>query len=120
MAVPELKLMIPGPVEIEADVLEALGRPVLPHYGPEWTQLYNETTTMLGRIFRTEGDIFILIGSGSSAIDACIGSALATGEQIIVGVNGFFGERVAPDTARARLESSIFMQTYRPYYARAS
>ena len=95
MAFPELKLMIPGPVEIEADVLEALGKPVLPHYGPEWTQLYNETTTMLGRIFRTEGDIFILIGSGSSAIDACIGSALATGEQIIVGVNGFFGERVA-------------------------
>jgi len=95
MAIPELKLMIPGPVELEADVLEALGKPVLPHYGPEWTQLYNETTSMLGQIFQTEGNIFILVGSGSSAIDACIGSALATGEQIIVGVNGFFGERVA-------------------------
>ncbi len=95
MEIPELKLMIPGPVELEADVLEAMGRPVVPHYGPEWTQLYNETTSMLGKIFQTAGDVFILVGSGSSAIDACIGSALATGEKIVVGINGFFGERVA-------------------------
>ena len=95
MATDELKLMIPGPVELEADVLEAVGRPVQPHYGPEWTQLYNDTISMLGQIFQTKGDIFILVGSGSSAIDACIGSALATGEQIIVGINGFFGERIA-------------------------
>lgn len=95
MAFPAQKLMIPGPVELEADVLEALGGPVVPHYGPEWTKLYNETTSMLGQIFQTKGDVFILVGSGSAAVDACIGSALATGSKIIVGINGFFGERLA-------------------------
>ena len=35
----------------------------------------------------------------------------------VVALPGLFGERVAPDTARARLELSIFMRTYRPYYA---
>lgn len=95
MAIPELKLMIPGPVELEPDVLEALGRPVLPHYGPEWTEFYNDTTAMLGQIFQTKGDVFILVGSGSAAVDACIGSSMISGEPIIVGINGFFGERVA-------------------------
>lgn len=89
-----LKLMIPGPVEPEADVMEAMGGPVVAHYGPEWTALYNETTEMLKQIFRTAGDVFLLIGSGSAAVDASIGSALATGEKIILGVNGFFGERM--------------------------
>lgn len=95
MDIRALKLMIPGPVEPEAEVMEAMGGPVLPHYGPEWTPIYNETTAMLGRVFQTEGDVFILIGSGSAAVDACVGSAVATGEQIIVGLNGFFGERLA-------------------------
>lgn len=95
MELPKLKLMIPGPVEPEADVLAAMGGPVFPHYGPEWTALYRETTAMLQQIFQTEGDVFLLIGSGSAAVDASIGSALATGEKIIVGVNGFFGERMA-------------------------
>ena len=33
-------------------------------------------------------------GSGTLAIDACLGSALSTGEKIIVGTNGFFGDRL--------------------------
>lgn len=89
-----MKLMIPGPVEVTDEVLEAMGSPVLAHYGPEWTALYNETTTLLQRVFQTEGDVFIFGGSGSAGIDACIGSSLASGEKILVGVNGFFGQRV--------------------------
>jgi alanine-glyoxylate transaminase/serine-glyoxylate transaminase/serine-pyruvate transaminase len=35
-----------------------------------------------------------MVGSGSCAIDSCIGSVFKSGEKIIVGVNGFFGERL--------------------------
>jgi len=94
MAHDDLKLMIPGPVQPEDDALEAMGRPVLPHYGAEWTRLYNETIGMLRRIFGTQGSVFLLVGSGSSAIDACLGSALASGEKILIGINGWFGERL--------------------------
>jgi alanine-glyoxylate transaminase/serine-glyoxylate transaminase/serine-pyruvate transaminase len=38
--------------------------------------------------------VFILIGSGSTGLDACIGSAFSSGEKVIVGINGFFGERL--------------------------
>jgi alanine-glyoxylate transaminase/serine-glyoxylate transaminase/serine-pyruvate transaminase len=35
-----------------------------------------------------------MAGSGTSAIDACIGSSMLSGEKIIIGNNGFFGDRL--------------------------
>lgn len=89
-----MKLLIPGPVQPEQEVLQAMSDPVQPHYGPEWTQVYNETVDMLKTVYGTTGDVFIIVGSGSSGLDAAIGSMVPTGEKIIVGVNGFFGERL--------------------------
>ena len=33
-------LLIPGPVSVEDEVLEALAQPVRAHYGDQWTALY--------------------------------------------------------------------------------
>ncbi len=90
----QLKLMIPGPVQPDPAVLEAMGRPVQPHYGTAFMQLYRETTNLLQGVFGTQGDVYLMVGSGSVALDASIGSALSTGEKIIVGSNGFFGDRL--------------------------
>jgi len=90
-----MKLMIPGPVRPEDEALEAMGGPVQAHYGPEWARIHHETLDLLRQVYQTTGDVFILVGSGSSALDACLGSALAGGEQVIIGVNGWFGERLS-------------------------
>jgi alanine-glyoxylate transaminase/serine-glyoxylate transaminase/serine-pyruvate transaminase len=89
-----MKLMIPGPVEVDKDTLEAMSEPVRPHYGIEWTGFYNKTIEILKTIFGTSGDLFLLVGSGSSAIDACIGSAVPAQGKIAIGINGFFGQRL--------------------------
>ena len=89
-----LKLMIPGPIQPDRAVLEAMGGPILPHYGPYFTGVYNETLDLLRQVFNTQGNVFLLPGAGSTGTDACIGSALSTGEKIIVGSNGFFGDRL--------------------------
>jgi alanine-glyoxylate transaminase/serine-glyoxylate transaminase/serine-pyruvate transaminase len=89
-----LKLMIPGPIQPDDDVLEAMGGPVQAHYGPAWTKTYNETLDLLRPVFDTRGDVFLLVGSGTSGIDACIGSSLCSGDKILVGNNGFFGDRL--------------------------
>jgi len=88
------KLMIPGPVEVSEEVLHAIGSQVQAHYGAAWVAFYNETLAMLKKVFNTSGDVFLMVGSGTVAIDACVGSALSTGEKIIVGNNGFFGDRL--------------------------
>lgn len=94
MARKRLKLMIPGPVTVDPLVMEAMGEPVQPHYGVDFANFYYETTGLLQKVFDTSGDVFIMNGSGSVGTDACIGSALSTGEKIIVAANGFFGDRL--------------------------
>jgi alanine-glyoxylate transaminase/serine-glyoxylate transaminase/serine-pyruvate transaminase len=89
-----LKLMIPGPVQPEAEVLAVMGQPVQAHYGPAWVEAYNDTTRRLAQVWATTGDVHLLVGSGSAGLDACLGSAAATGQTVILGVNGFFGQRL--------------------------
>src|SRR4030042_1500234 len=89
-----LKLFTPGPGDVDEDVLASLATPILRHYGPEWMEIYNETHGPLKQVFRTKNEIFFVPGPASSLMDMAIGSLLATGEKIIVGENGFFGERL--------------------------
>ena len=89
-----VQLMIPGPVEVHPDVLKAVSDPVEPHYGPAWIEKYARAISLLKRVFNTRNDVFLMAGSGTCAIDACIGSALRTDEKVIIGNNGFFGDRL--------------------------
>lgn len=89
------KLMIPGPVMLEDDVLFQMGQQAQPHYGPEWTAIFNETIDLLKQVFETKGDVHILVGSGTAGVDASIASLTAPGETIVVGANGHFGHRLA-------------------------
>jgi alanine-glyoxylate transaminase/serine-glyoxylate transaminase/serine-pyruvate transaminase len=88
------KLMIPGPVDVEDEVLSEMASPVPAHYGDEWMKIYLETVNCLKRVFQTENDLFIMGGPGSAALDASFGSLLATGEKVLIPSNGFFGRRL--------------------------
>jgi alanine-glyoxylate transaminase / serine-glyoxylate transaminase / serine-pyruvate transaminase len=90
-----LKLMIPGPIQPDRLVLDAMGDDVCAHYGPAWINFYAETIELLRKVLKTQGEIYIMPGSGSLGLDSCIGSALSAGEKCLVGINGFFGERLA-------------------------
>lgn len=87
------KLMIPGPVDVWDDTREAMGKPITPHYGDEWIDLYWETTDLIKQVFQTKNDIYMLVSSGSGAIDACLGSMFHTGEKVALVCNGPFANR---------------------------
>lgn len=91
----DCKLFIPGPCDIDEDVLDAMRHPVLRSYGAGWMPIYNETLDLLKRVFQTQNDLFVVPGPGSAGLDMALGSLLATGEKVIVPHNGFFGERLA-------------------------
>ena len=88
------KLMIPGPIQVHPDVLNVLNQPVEPYYGKEWVEKYSKVVSLLQRVFNTKNDVILMAGSGSCALDACLGSSLKTGENIIIANNGFFGDRL--------------------------
>lgn len=90
-----MKLMIPGPVPLLPAASEALGAPVQAHYGPAWMRQYEDLQRLLHLVFRTEGDIFCLVGSGTAGIDAALSSLLGPGQTLVVAVTGFHSQRLA-------------------------
>jgi alanine-glyoxylate transaminase/serine-glyoxylate transaminase/serine-pyruvate transaminase len=97
MARTTMKLMIPGPVEVDPKVLEALSKPVEPHYGDAWVEKYARVIRILKQVFGipdADYDVYLMVGSGTCAIDSCMSSSLLAGEKIIIGNNGFFGDRL--------------------------
>lgn len=102
-----MKLMIPGPVEVAPKVLAALSEPVEPHYGDAWVKKYARVIGILKKVFNVDGknyDVYLMVGSGTCAIDASLSSSLMAGEKIIIGNNGFFGDRLVEVAKNAGLK----------------
>ncbi|MBK8025847.1 MAG: alanine--glyoxylate aminotransferase family protein [Chloroflexi bacterium] len=88
------RLLIPGPVELEPDVLAVLAQPIQAHYGDAWVEVHNETIQLLQAAYETSGRVYMLPGSGSLAVDTATHSTFLPGDTVIAGNNGWFGERL--------------------------
>ncbi|HHV63380.1 MAG TPA: alanine--glyoxylate aminotransferase family protein [Firmicutes bacterium] len=103
----EYQLMIPGPVEVNYEVLSQMSSPVRCHYGEDWAKIYNETVELCKKVVRTQEDLFIYVGSGHAGLDAAIGSLLEEGDKVLVPANGFFGYRLAEIAASHMCKVSL-------------
>lgn len=101
------KLLIPGPVDAEDAVLAQMAKPILPHYGTEWVELYHQTINYLKQVFQTENDLFLLVGPGTAALDMAFGSLLAPGEKALILSNGFFGDRLVSIARACGIETTV-------------
>lgn len=88
-----IRMMIPGPVEAEDNVLAAIGSQTQPHYGAQWIDLHNRTIAHLKRLFNTRHDVLLMPGPGTLAFEAALSSLVPRGDSIVVLNNGFFGDR---------------------------
>ena len=87
------KLMIPGPVDVWDETLEALGQKVRSPFTAEWQPIYEETLQLLKHIFQTTNDLFILTSAGSGAVETGIASLFSRGEKVLTVSNGAFALR---------------------------
>ncbi len=87
-------LMIPGPSELHPRIRQVLGGRFYPHYGAEWGKIYNETTELAKKIFRTSSEVIILATPGSVAVEMGIVNLANPGEKVVTIDNGFFGNRL--------------------------
>jgi alanine-glyoxylate transaminase / serine-glyoxylate transaminase / serine-pyruvate transaminase len=107
-----LELMIPGPVPVSQEVLDAIAEPVRQHYGPEWLPYYRQFIARLQRIFATTGAVYPIPASGSGGLEAMLGTLIGADGTVGVITNGFFGNRMV-DIARAHTPHVDVMQV--PY-----
>lgn len=98
-------LLGPGPSNPYPEATEALTRPALGHLDPEFLALAAETSERLRAVFRTKNRLTLPVsGTGSAGMEACITSLVEPGDTVIVGVNGYFGERLCEVASRAGAE----------------
>lgn len=92
---PERLLMGPGPSNPYPEAMQALVRPVLGHLDPDLLDVTREIGDRLRQVFRTTNRLTLPVsGTGSAGMEACLVSLLEPGDTAIVGVNGYFGERL--------------------------
>ncbi len=88
------RLRIPGPIDLEPEVLSFMSAPLIAHYGREWVEIYTETVTLLKRVWQTkEASVFLMPGPGSVGMEAAIASLSGDTHKLLVLTNGFFGDR---------------------------
>ena len=98
---PERILMGPGPSDVAANVLGALGAPTIGHLDPVYLQTMDEVGEMLRLVFQTNNQMTMAIsGTGSAGMETCFVNLLEPGDEVIVGVNGVFGTRMCDVSER--------------------
>ncbi len=86
---------LPGPTPLPPSVIEAMGRPMIPHRGPVFRAFYTDLLRRARAIHRTEGDVFIWPASGSAGWEVAIVNLLSPGDRVVATVCGDFGDRFA-------------------------
>lgn len=94
-------LLGPGPSEANARVLKAMTTPMLGYLDAEFVQIMDDTVGLLRRVFGTENRLTLPVsGTGTAGMEAALTNVIEPGESVVVGVKGYFGERIADIAAR--------------------
>ncbi|AII46607.1 class V aminotransferase [Synechococcus sp. KORDI-49] len=89
----KLTLMIPGPTPVPETVLKAIGRHPIGHRSGDFQEIVRRTTDQLQWLHQTSGDVLVITGSGTAAMEAGMINTLSRGDRVLCGDNGKFGER---------------------------
>ena len=92
---PKRLLLGPGPSEVDPEVLRALSLPPLGHLDPALLALMQELQEMLRSVFSTQNRVTVaLSGTGTAGMEAALTNTIVPGDPVVVGVMGYFGERM--------------------------
>lgn len=98
-------LLGPGPSNISPRVQMAMTQPMLGHMDPYFTTIVADAVKLLRFLFRTENEItFPISATGMAGMDASFNNFLESGDVVVIGVNGFFGERMVDIALRCGAE----------------
>ncbi len=94
-------LLGPGPSMVHPRVMRALSAPTVGHLDPELLALYAEEQDLLRTVFQTRNEwTFALSGTGTSGMEASLVNLVEPGDEVLIAIHGYFGERLADIAAR--------------------
>ena len=99
---PERLLMGPGPSNPDPRVLAAMGANPVGHLDPYFVDLMDQTMEALRAVYGTRNHHTLPISAtGSAGLETIMMNVLEPGDSAVVGVVGYFGQRLAEMARRA-------------------
>ena len=93
---PEVLLLGPGPSNPHPEVMKAMSAPLVSHLDPYFLTVMEETMADLRSLFRTKNHHTIPISAtGTGGLETIMFNLIEPGDEVIVGVVGHFGQRLA-------------------------
>ncbi len=94
-------LLGPGPSNIHPRVMKAMLSPVVGHLDPDFVRVMEDIKKLLRIVFQTANEItFPVSGTGSAGMEMAMANLIEDGDEVVVAVNGAFGERLADAAGR--------------------
>lgn len=98
-------LMGPGPVDVYPQVLQAMSKPMLGQFDPQFTAYMNDVMQLYRSVFRTENEWTLLVnGTARAGIEACLTSIIQPGDKVLVPRFGRFGHLMVEISQRSKAE----------------
>ena len=88
-------LLGPGPSNLHPRVFRAMASPILGYLDPDFLAIMDHTMSLLRHLFQTENELSITLpGTGMSAMETAVCNVVEPGDEVVVGIHGFFGQRL--------------------------
>lgn len=94
-------LLGPGPSPTPPRILQALASPTVGYLDPQFFALMDQVQEHLRTVFETTNPLTLPIsGTGSAGMEAALCNFIEPGDSVLVGVNGFFSQRMCEMAGR--------------------
>jgi len=98
---PPRLLLGPGPSNAHPRVLRALSNRQVGHLDPAFLAIMGEVQELLRYAWQTDNPVTVPVsGTGSAAMEAAVANTVERGDSVVIGVNGYFGERLVDMATR--------------------
>lgn len=86
-------VMIPGPTPVVRSIQDQMGRETVAFGDPAFVKDFQEVLADLKSLWGTSGEVFVVAGSGTMAMEMAIANTLKEGDNLLIVSHGFFGDR---------------------------
>lgn len=74
-------LLIPGPTPVVDSIYDALGQETRGHTDPRFVTIYKSAIEKTREMLKTDGEVFVISGSGTLAMEMALVNTVAVGEN---------------------------------------
>ncbi|MEH7502168.1 alanine--glyoxylate aminotransferase family protein [Neobacillus drentensis] len=86
-------LLIPGPTPVVDSIYDALAQETRGHTDSRFVAIYKNAIEKTREMLKTDGEVFVISGSGTVAMEMALVNTVAAGEKLLVISHGYFGDR---------------------------